>query len=232
MDYTYERTEKYLRDKYGVELGELKPDYRLSYSNSKLAQSGIASFNLMAKYHCPMAGVCPKFCYALQGFQAFKGAVLKRARAYVATLQSDFVPRMIAEIRKAQKKGTRAIRIHDSGDFYSLRYMLNWIEIANSVPEMQFYAYTKSVSMALALLKQNRVPANLRLIQSVGGLEDRKIDSAYPHARIFETHDELVAAGYSDASDTDDVAAFTSDKNVGLVIHGSRKNNFNKQEAV
>lgn len=232
MDYTYQRTEKYLRDKYKVELGELKPDYGLSYSNSKLAQSGIASFNLIAYYHCPFADKCADFCYARTGFQAFKGAVLKRARAYVATLQSDFVPRMIAEIRKAQKKGTRAIRIHDSGDFYSLRYMLNWIEIANSVPEMQFYAYTKSVSMALALLKQNRVPANLRLIQSVGGLEDRKIDSAYPHARIFETHDELVAAGYSDASETDDVAAFTSDKNVGLVIHGSRKNKFNKQEAV
>jgi hypothetical protein len=47
-----------------------------------------------------------------------------------------------------------------------------------------------------------------------------------PHARIFGTLDELQSAGYADASETDDVSAFSDTKFVGLVVHGARKGKF------
>jgi len=216
----------FIKTKYDVDLTLEQPDYRLSDGNTKLAKDGIVSFNLIPIVHCPMAGACKAYCYATVGQQAFKSGVLRRARAFLATLQPDFVPKMIAEVAKAVRKGARAVRIHDSGDFYSFEYIQAWFRIAKHCPEVTFYAYTKMIPFVKVAYAKGLVPANFRLIQSLGGVADRNIDHSLPHSRIFMNTDELSSAGYADASESDAPAAFGTNPNIGLIIHGAKSKKF------
>jgi len=224
MNKIYQDTAKFIMDKYSIDLDNLEPDYRLSDGNTKLKADGIWSFNLIPIVHCPMAGACKAYCYATVGQQAFRSGVLRRARAFLATQQADFVPKMIDEVQKAAKRGARAIRIHDSGDFYSAEYMLAWFAIAKACPDIKFYAYTKMVTLVQKLAKQ--LPDNFRLIQSLGGIADGRIDRSLPHSRIFGTLVELKASGYMDASESDAPAAFETSPLIGLVIHGAKSKRF------
>jgi hypothetical protein len=222
----YNTTRQFILDKYSIDLAKEPPDYRLSDGNSKLKKDGIVSFNLIPIIHCPSAGACKAFCYATVGQQAFKSGVLRRARAFFATQQADFVPRMVAEVQKAAKKGARAVRVHDSGDFYSYDYMLTWFQIAEQNPSVKFYAYTKMVSLVRLAYKAGLVPPNFRLIQSLGGIADKQIDRTLPHSRIFSSLEELKEAGYADASESDSPAAFGVSPLIGLVIHGAKSKRF------
>jgi hypothetical protein len=56
-----------------------------------------------------------------------------------------FIARMIADIGKV--RNLRAFRVHDSGDFYSREYALDWFRIMAALPHVQFYAYTKMVPL-------------------------------------------------------------------------------------
>lgn len=226
MDTVYKNTKTLLQDKYGIDIATLEPDYRLSGGNTKLKKDGIVSFNLIPVTHCPSAGACKAYCYATVGQQAFRNGVLRRARAFLATMQADFVSRMIGEVQQAVKRGARAVRIHDSGDFYSEDYLLSWFRIAEAVPSVRFYAYTKMVVLVKKAYKNGLVPENVRLIQSLGGVADRFIDTNLPHSRIFHTIEELHAAGYADASESDSPAAFGASPNIGLVIHGAKSKRF------
>jgi hypothetical protein len=105
-------------------------------------------------------------------------------------------------------------------------YLKDWLEIARLNPDVKFYAYSKSLPFIHKAYDLGLVPSNFRLIQSVGGLADSRIRQDLPHARIFSTLDELTEAGYADASETDDVSAFSDTLFVGLVVHGARKGKF------
>lgn len=229
MDTVYKNTATLLKTKYGINIADLEPDYRLSDGNSKLKKDGIVSFNLIPIIHCPSAGACKQYCYATVGQQAFRNGVLRRARAYIATMQWDFVPHMVEEVQTAVRRGARAVRVHDSGDFYSLDYMLSWMRIAEACPEIKFYAYTKMVVLVKRLYKFGQVPNNFRLIQSLGGVADKLIDSSLPHSRIFNSVEELKAAGYSDASESDAPAAFGESPLIGLIIHGAKAKRFDSK---
>jgi hypothetical protein len=226
MTNVYANTAKFIMDKYQVDLGTLVPDYRLSDGNTKLKADGIWSFNLIPIVHCPMAGACKQYCYATVGQQAFRSGVLRRARAFLATQQPDFVPKMVEEVGKAVKKGAKAIRIHDSGDFYSWEYMASWFWIASHFPKVRFYAYTKMVTLVKTAFSKNLVPDNFRLIQSLCGIADSRIDRSLPHSRIFGNLVDLKAAGYADASERDTPAAFGTSPLIGLVIHGAKQKKF------
>lgn len=228
----FQQTVDFISTKYGIDLRQEAPDYRLSDGNTKLAADNIVSFNLIPIVHCPMAGACKQYCYATVGQQAFRSGVLRRARAFLATQQADFVPRMIAEVARAVKKGARAVRVHDSGDFYSYEYMMQWLEIAKAHPGVRFYAYTKMVSLVRLAYKNGLVPDNFRLIQSLGGVADARIDHSLPHSRIFTSHEDLLAAGYADASESDAPAAFGASPLIGLVIHGAKSKRFDEKTAM
>ena len=119
---------------------------------------------------------------------------------------------MIGEI--LAKKATH-IRIHDSGDFYSREYLHKWFKIMESLPHVQFYAYSKS----LPLFVNERLPKNFTLIKSLGGKKDNLINlSSDRHARIFKSEQDLIAAGYINASN-DDLLAISNNFRVGLVAH-------------
>lgn len=179
---------------------------------SKLNNVRVFNFGIPAQDTCIWAGECKKFCYASKGAYIWSNVKPAFERRLEATKQNNFPQLMIAEITK--KKATH-VRIHDSGDFYSREYIQKWFKVMDSMPNVTFYAYTKS----LPLFDGVKLPENIILIKSEGGKRDDLINpSVDRHARIFKTVDELLSAGYANASEND-LVAIGNNKNVGLVAH-------------
>ena len=171
------------------------------------------NFGITALKSCPWAGECAKFCYAQKGAYIWSNVKPAFERRLEATKRDDFVDLMIKEIRK--KKANR-IRIHDSGDFYSFEYYWKWVNIAKALPDVLFYAYTKSIPV---IRIKHVKPINLKIIQSYGGKLDHLIDTSKPHAVIFDSKQDLLDAGYLDASKDDTIAAKIGNIKIGLIKH-------------
>lgn len=195
--------------------------------NSKLKKTGkelgvrIFNFGIPAyktasgKLTCPMADACVKFCYAKKGAYIWSNVKPAFERRYELTKQDNFVQLMTDEIKR---KRADYIRIHDSGDFYSRKYLAKWLQIARDNPGVRFYAYTNMV----ALIKESELPDNFDVIFSDSGKQRDLIDpSRDRHTKIFKTHIDLDKWGYKDASNVDLYATkwFNDTNKVGLVFH-------------
>jgi hypothetical protein len=202
-------------------------NYNYLTQNSKIAKmTGVKTYNWgIPAYRaadgfktCPNAAACAIGCYAKSGAYLFSNVAQAFEKRLALTQSSQFV-RIINEELKRRK--VQRLRIHDSGDFYDLNYTENWFKIIQSNPHIEFYAYTKMVSM-FKNMKYSEKPSNLTIIYSFGGTEDKKIDvNKDRHSRVFETLEQLQAAGYADASKDDSVALGVNPK-IGLVYHGNK----------
>lgn len=202
--------------------------------NSKIKQSGsgavlVFNFGIPAFQSktglktCPNAGLCANGCYARRGAYLFSSVVKKFEERLVATQQSDFASKMQLDIDIAIKKAKNKkiyIRIHDSGDFYSVEYYMKWIAIMERNPDITFYAYTKQVAMFKAL--EPIQPKNFILTFSYGGKQDALINvKTDRHSMVFESLGPLKKQGYVDAS-SHDLLSLGSNKKVGLVFHHAK----------
>ena len=184
-------------------------------NNAKIFNFSIPAYKTKSgKITCPFAKECVKYCYAQKGnYTRFPKIGELMEEKYKISKTNTFIPLMNEEIRK--KKATH-VRIHDSGDFYSIAYLNKWISIANDNKDIIFYAYTKSIKFFINGLK---LPKNMKVIFSEGSKNDNLINTAKDrHARIFKSKELLAAAGYIDASNND-LKAITGNKKVGLVYH-------------
>jgi hypothetical protein len=181
-------------------------------NNVNLYNFGIPAYKTASgKMTCPFAKDCVKFCYAQKGAYSWSNVKPAFEKRYELTKDENFVSIMSDAI-----KGTKAthIRIHDSGDFYSMDYIFNWFTIAVNNPNVTFYFYTKSIS----LFKGLELPKNMFSIYSYGSKNDSLINKAIDrHAVIFNSYEELNEAGYTDCSNND--LAIMKTKKVGLILH-------------
>ena len=168
---------------------------------------------------CPFAKDCIKYCYAQKGNYRFPSVIKGLNKRYELSKTDDFIPMMNATI--LLERPTH-VRIHDSGDFYSIKYLNKWIQIAKDNKNVIFYAYTKSIKFFKRTKKNNNnwlLPKNLKIIFSEGSKTDNLINTLKErHARIFTDITALLSAGYVDASNND-LLAITDNKKVGLVYH-------------
>jgi len=198
---------------------------KLLTQNAKLKKTSIENnmrvlnFSLPAyktitgKTVCPFAKDCVKYCYAQKGNYRYPSVIKGLNNRYELSKTADFIPKMNATI--ILERPTH-VRIHDSGDFYSINYLLKWIQIANDNKDVIFYAYTKSIQFFKGCIN---IPSNLKIIFSEGSKTDNLINTVKDrHARIFKSKELLNAAGYINASDND-LLAITDNKKVGLVYH-------------
>ena len=171
------------------------------------------------KITCPFAGSCLSLCYAKKGMYRFGNVERALSNRYEASKKDDFVERINTELSKVKKGKQIYVRIHDSGDFYSPSYFAKWLEIARLNPLVRFYAYTKSHSF----IRGNfNLPENFDLIYSLGSTRDELINQETErHSKIFQSADEMAAAGYSDSSYLDINATkwVTPNHKIGLLIH-------------
>lgn len=175
---------------------------------------------------CPMAGQCAVGCYAQSGAYAW-GNVQKAYEFRLLQTQQDNFPELlqkelIPKIKTALRQSKQlVIRIHDSGDFYSVKYIRSWLTIIQNNPTVKFYAYTKMLPIFKRLQANGEIPNNFTIIYSEGGTADKLVNCQEDrHARVFPSKEALVVAGYDDASKDDTVAFNSSTGKIGLIYHG------------
>ena len=167
------------------------------------------------KMICPMAGPCKDFCYARKGAYIWGNVKPAFEKRYELSKTDDFIGKMYDEI---VKKKPDYVRVHDSGDYYSRKYLNKWIDIALLFPEVKFYSYTNMVQ----LFKEVELPSNFDVIFSDSGKQTHLIDTQVDrHTKIFGSEQELDRAGYVNASKVDLFATkwFSKNKKVGLIYH-------------
>jgi len=186
--------------------------------STRVMNFGIVAYkSSTGRITCPFAGSCADICYARKGTYRFKNSRNAYEDRYQATLSDDFVDLMSANI---MIENPTYVRIHDSGDFYSKKYLYKWIEIMNRFPNVRFYAYTNSV----ALIKESidDLPDNFDYIFSTNGKQSHLIDfNSDRHAIIFATSNDMEKSKYVNASEHDLYATrwHNNDIRVGLIKH-------------
>lgn len=195
--------------------------------NSKLKKTsdvlGVRVFNfgipayksVSGKLTCPMADECVAFCYAKKGAYIWKNVKPAFERRYELSKTDKFISKINAEI---VLKEPEYIRVHDSGDYYSKKYLNKWIEIANNNADVKFYSYTNCVEM----LKNVDLPSNYDIIFSNSGKQKHLINKTIDrHSFIFKTELDLLENNYVNASKIDLYATkwFSKNNRIGLIYH-------------
>ena len=109
-------------------------------------------------------------------------------------------------------KECKAVRIHAAGDFFNQAYFDMWIKIAKENPNVEFWAYTKSLKYWVKRI--NDIPANLILTASAGGRNDELINQ-YKLKHVQVVKDETLAP--ADLIDVNDDLARKPNLNFYLV---------------
>jgi hypothetical protein len=205
--------------------------YNASWTrNEKLAKTSRGAYNVVGfgtvadhdfidadgekRNTCTGASACKAVCYAKQGAYVFPVVRKARMRNLRMTMKKNFAARIVADLLRMRAVNT--VRIHDAGDFYSQEYLEKWYEIARALPHLTFYAYTKSLHLDFS-----KRPKNLHITQSLGGKYDKLVQLRRPHARIFASHKDRMAAGYKDGNRSD-IPAIEGVRKIGLVYHGNK----------
>ena len=194
--------------------GKLKKTSKLM--GFKVVNFGLPAYkSITGRVICPMADGCIKFCYARKGAYIWGNVKPAFEKRYELSKTDDFISAIHAEI---QRKKPKFVRVHDSGDYYSREYLAKWFQIAKQNPQVNFYSYTNMIDM----VKKADIPSNYDFIFSNSGKQVDLIDKSIDrHTEIFKTADELVAAGYANASENDLYATrwFNKTNKVGLIYH-------------
>ena len=212
---------------------------KFSQGNAKLKQRLI--FSLPAGKTCPGALFCKSFavlqdngkrkiqdgkqtefrCFAASSEVQYDAVYNLRANNMELLMRSVIEGSMVdlinTSVQHHRKKNTKLVRIHESGDFFSLGYLNAWIEVAKQNPDLKFYCYSKSLDFFLDLV----LPENFYLTASYGGKFDHLIDQGlFPRfAKVYKTEEEAMADGLE--VDHDDSHCF-GDKPFALLVHGTQ----------
>ena len=192
-------------------------------SNQKLAKTikanraHIVTFSLPAVVTCHGADKCLKAGYCHAGNYNFKSNKDKFAMNYQASQRADFTDRINAELSE-KWTFTQYVRIHPTGDFYSMDYFKKWVTIANDNPHVVFYAYTKSIDIVKAYKDVDELPANLIITYSYGSKFDAMINPNVDYHAVVIGPNDNIPAGYVDGS-TDDILMCKGHKKIALRYH-------------
>lgn len=168
----------------------------------------VYEWNIPTGTTCPFALECKVKVDRVTGkMDAYKGAY----RCYAASAErfpavresrwANYEYVLAGKVPELPKK-CEAIRIHASGDFFNQAYFDMWIGIAERNPDVEMWAYTKSVKYWVARL--GSIPSNLILTASYGGRNDELIEqynlknvivykahTDVPEERMIDTNDDL-----------------------------------------
>ncbi|MFI6689278.1 hypothetical protein [Streptomyces sp. NPDC050485] len=166
---------------------------------------------------CPQASACANLCYARVGTYRFKNVRSAHIRNLLLCRDApeEFEKRMTDELSH-KRYADKWIRLHDSGDFYSDEYLLTWMHIMRNSPGVRFYCYTKEISRFKRLV-ENNAPENFLWCYSLGGKEDHLIDlGTERHADVFPDVEALIAADYTDQTESDLLSVLSESPLVGI----------------
>lgn len=148
----------------------------VSKGNLKL-DDFIVIFNLPSIITCPNCSKCASTCYASKAEVRYPKVKACRQLNFALSQKDSFVEDMVKLLIKTK---TKVVRIHESGDFYSQEYADKWTNIALQLPEVQFYAYTKSPYRPCS--------DNINIVESIlpdGSLNYGPVEVIVPKAKQF-----------------------------------------------
>lgn len=97
-------------------------------------------------------------------------------------------------------KDCKNVRIHASGDFYSQDYFDMWMSIARNNPDINFWAFTKSIRYWLSY--KGEIPPNMILTASYGGVYDDLIKpNNLKSARVYTSISDVPTGMPIDTND-------------------------------
>lgn len=210
----------------------MKTQLYFGLGNAKLSKT-IANFALPAGHSCLFAKDCfscsdentgkitdgkdTKFrCFSATSEARATTVRVARWRNFRLMKQAKSVRKMAEIIDAAIPKPISHVRLHVSGDFYSLDYLKAWINVAVWNPDIIFYGYTKALPLWLKL--RNQMPSNFRLVASWGGTHDHLIiPNKLPSAVVVFSEEQAARLGLP--IDHDDSHAMLADHNFALLLH-------------
>tara|TARA_R100000951_G_scaffold16761_1_gene13375 strand:- start:235 stop:840 length:606 start_codon:yes stop_codon:yes gene_type:complete len=182
----------------------------------RLFNFGITAYKSQSgKLTCPFADKCIKYCYAQKGSYSWGNVKPAFEKRYELTKTDRFVDEISKEI---VRKKPDFIRVHDSGDYYSNKYRDKWFTLMSRFKDVKFYSYTNSIP----LFRGKDLPDNFCTIYSDGGKLAHTIDKTTErHSMVFKGIDEMLQAGYVNASQNDLMATkwYNKTNKVGLKFH-------------
>lgn len=226
---------------------------KFSFENSKLKKLAkylnlknkqVVGFDLPAGWTCKMANIClcranrktgkltdgknAQFrCYAASGEAAFSMTRHMRWSNFDA-LRKLSLHDMVALIEKSLPLNVKVVRIHSSGDYFSLNYFHAWLMVALLHPEITFFGYSKILDY-VRIAKVTNLP-NFKLTYSFGGKQDAELKDE-PTSYVVKT----IADGKKMhlpvscvTNPTDDFDFIMAGVNFALPIHGTQKAGFYK----
>jgi hypothetical protein len=200
-----------------------------------LKKTQVIAFDLPAGYTCPAADKCQSFsnrengtitdgdncqfrCYAASIECAFPSARRVHWHNYdiLRKLTSD---EMVKVILASLPANVKIVRIHSSGDYFSKRYFQAWVKVAESLPDVKFFGYTKILNYVNA-----PKPDNYRLVYSFGGTMDSK-KNCEPTCYVVKNIADAISRGLVAAcveNPADDYNFIMEGRTFALCLHGTQ----------
>jgi hypothetical protein len=210
-----------------------KQKLHFGIGNAKLSTS-IAIFDLPAGWTCPQADKClakvnpttnklirgknTEFnCFAATLESGFSNVKRLRWNNLHALKSASSIEGMANLINDSIPANISYVRIHSSGDFYSEKYFLAWLNVALNNPLIVFYGYTKSLNFLVKYKSQ--IPPNFRFTASYGGKLDHLISKhKLKYAKVVYTVKDASNLGLE--IDHDDSHAIIGKTSYALLLHG------------
>lgn len=217
---------------------------KFGIGNAKL-DTTIGTFSLPAGHTCPFAKECLSFsdrftgkitdgkhckfrCFAAMGEARATNVRNARWNNFDALKEADSVINMGKLIQEFIPQTIEKVRVHVSGDFFSEKYFLAWLNVAKNNPNKIFYGYTKAIPFLVKYRKM--IPKNFRFTASKGGKFDSLI--ALHKLRCAEVVFSVNEAKEKNLEiDHDDSHAINGKKSFALLLHGSQPTGTKAAEA-
>ncbi len=221
---------------------------RFSPANTKLQKlqkkigKTVYSLDLLSGHSCPFAKIClskaielpngklkiedgphTQFrCYSASQEARLSGVYnLRKKNSDILLAYRGNTVAMSKFIRESLPRQADVIRIHSAGDFFSQSYFDAWCDICNTHPNIEFYAYTKSLRFWINRL--SKLPPNLTMTASYGGIDNHLISQHNLRASYVIYH-KIVAKKLNLDIDKDDSLAYNKSYPYSfcLLLHGSQ----------
>lgn len=184
------------KQNHGKLFEDTKPTCGKFIKNTKYYTGTVWEWNLPAGWSCPFAKECEvkvsrntgKFDIAGGSFRCYAASAERfpavrehrwKNYEYVTGGGSPSLP-----------VGCENVRIHSSGDFFSQAYFDMWVKLCAEHPEVNFWAFTKSIPFWADRIEN--IPDNMILTASYGGRYDRLIEELnLKSARVYASLEEV-----------------------------------------
>jgi len=114
------------------------------------------------------------------------------------------------------------VRLHSSGDFFSLDYTKNWINLARALPNIQFFGYTK-VYKSYSIIRRADLD-NLHVVFSLGSKDDYKAirynaNTCTVVLPNMKFNQKIVCNGKTDKIQSQDFFEIINNRSFGIKLH-------------